>query len=417
MGQSIIAPLPGVPGEPSIAPAGNAVTTGITTGAASDTQIVPQGTAATLPGSAEVAEFLTWGEVHAKTHVTYQLLYGTGILSSPGESGNTLTQTVNPGVTIALGRHWTLDYEPTLRFFSDKQFHNTVDHSVSLSGGTTYENWTLGLSQNYTRSDEPMVETGGQTGVQSYTASGNAAYQFNEKWSLEMNGGLSLSFVDQGKDAGSTNVTPANLSDSQDYFASQWMNYQLDQKIGLAAGLSEGYSAQNGGLETANEQLLGRVTLRPGRKLSISVDGGVEDQQFLNSDAANSWSPIFAASVDYHVFKPTILSLAATRSVGTSLFQNQIVESTAVSLGLQQQLLKKLQLSLSYSYTTSDYSSPGFAGGSREDVGNSYQAALNFGFLKHGSIGAFYQYSQNSSTTSDFSFSSHQVGMTLTWAY
>ncbi len=417
MGQGILAPLPTIPGESSTAPAANAVTAGITTGAASDTQIVPQGTAATLPGSKEVMDFLTWGAVHAKTHVTYQLLYGTGVLSSPGERSDTATQTINPGVLFALGPHWTLDYEPSLRFFSDKSFHNTVDHSLSLNGTTTYENRTLGLFQNYSRTDEPMVETGGQTGAQTYSGGGSVSYQFDNKWSLDVDAGVTLSFVDQTKDTGSSNAIPATLSDSQNYYASEWLNYALDPKIGFATGLTEGYSDQNEGISTANEELLGRVTLRPGKKLSLSVDGGVEDQQFLNSDAPDSWSPIFAASVSYHLFDPTMLSLSASRSISASMIQNQIVESTVVNVGLQQQLLKRLQLALSYSYTTSDYSSPVKGVGSREDVGNSYQAALSFGFLKHGSIGTFFQYSQNGSSVSGFSFSSHQVGMTLSWAY
>lgn len=391
----------------------DAATSGITTGAAADTQVVAQGTAATLPGLV-TGELLQWADVHVRTHVTYQFLDGTGVLSSPGQSGNVITHTLNPGLTIALGSHWTLDYEPSLVFYSSGRFQNSFDQSISLNGGTTYGNWRLGLSQGYSMSDQPQVETASQTSLQSYSVGLSASYDFNNNWSLDMNAGASFSFVDQSQSK--TNFF-APLSDSQSYFASGWMNYQFNPKIAVAAGLSGGYSDQSGGFSSVDEQLLGRVILRPGEKLSISVDGGVENQEFLNSGGTELWNPIMAASASYHVFTPTTLTLAASRSVEPSLFANQVIEGTTVSLGLAQRVLSVLQLSLSYTHTISDYIGSTTGTAQREDTGNSYQASLSMAFLKHGSIGTFYQYSQNSSNQKEFSFSSHQAGVTLTWAY
>lgn len=418
MGQSVIAPLPTAPGQPIGATPANAADAGITTGAAGGTETVPQGLAATVPGVSAIEEFLTWGTVHANTHVSYQFLYGTGIQSSPGQPADTITQTVSPGVTVALGPHWVLDYEPSLRFYSDKDFHNTLDHSLSLSGGTTYGNWSFGLSQNYTRTDDPLVQTASQTGVQSCSAALNAAYSFNTKLSLEMDAGVALSFVDGGQViTNALSSTNAPLSDSQSYFGSEWLNYQLDPKVAVAVGLSGGYTSQNGGLDTADEQYLGRVVLRPGPKLTLSADGGVEDRQYLNSDQPDTWTPIFAAAVNYNLFEPTVLSLTAGRSVQPALFQSQIVENTTVGLGIQQKLLGRLQLTLGYTYISSDYIGSKVAGAQRSDQGNSYQAGLSMGFLKHGTVGTFYQYSQNSSNGKGFGYSSNQTGFTLTWAY
>lgn len=423
MGQSVLAPLPTFPGQPSVPPVANAANMGVTTGAAAGAETVPQGLAATVPGTTAIEELLAWGAVHLKTHVTYQFLYGTGVQSSPGQSQNTITQTVNPGVTLALGPHWILDYEPSLQFYSNDNFHNTFDQLLSLIGRTKYGNWSFGLSQVYSRSDEPTIQTGSQTAIQSYSPTANATYAFNDKWSVEMDAGVSLSFVDGGQVAtngsgGALTNTLAGgpLSDSQNYFGSQWVNYQIDPAVAVALGVSEGYTDQNGGLKTVDEQYLGRVVLRPGPKLTISADGGVEDRQFLNSGQPDSWTPIFDASAAYHLFEPTTLTMAATRSVQASLFQNQLTDSTIVSLGLRQRLLGKLQLSLGYSYASSDYAGVQSTG-QRSDVGITYSAALSMAFLKHGSIGTFYQHSDNSSNAKGFSYSSNQVGMTLTWAY
>src|SRR5579871_2614623 len=87
MGQSVLAPLPTVPGQTLNPPMANPAIGGITTGAAADTQIVPQGTAATLPGLV-TGKLLQWADVHVRTHVTYQFLDGNGVLSSPGQSGS-----------------------------------------------------------------------------------------------------------------------------------------------------------------------------------------------------------------------------------------------------------------------------------------------------------------------------------------
>lgn len=428
MGQSVLAPLPSIPGETPAVPAGNAATAGIMTGAAGQMGPVHPGLAGSIPGSQAAEDFLTWGVLHAKTHVTYQFLYGTGIQSSPGQAHDTITQTVNPGVALGLGEHWILDYEPSLSFFSESHFHNTLDQSLSLSGGATHGDWTFGLSQAYTRTDEPTVQTASQTGQQSYSGTLSASHEFNKQWSLEINGGVTLLFVDQsGNQISQTNspgpppitnapVTPP-LSDSQNYFASGWLNYQLSPKIGLAAGVTGGYSAQNEGLSSVNESFMGRIVLNPSEKLMLSADGGISDTRFLNSDAPDLWSPVYSASATYHLFEPTVFTLGASRSVQPSLFQDQVADNTSVNVGIRQRLLGKLQLTLGYSYIKSDYISSQLGSTQRSDEGSSYQVGLSTGFLKHGSVGTFYQYSQNSSTGKGFDYSSSQAGFTLTWAY
>jgi hypothetical protein len=414
MGQSVLAPLPTVPGQTFNPPMADPVTGGISTGAAADTPVIRQGTAATLPGLV-TGELLRWADVHVRTHVTYQFLDGNGIQSSPGQSGSVITHTINPGAAISLGPHWGLDYEPTLVYYSSGRFRNTVNQSVSLTGAASYGNWSFGLSMGYIRSDQPLVQTASQTSSQSYSFGLSANYEFNSKWTLEMNVGGGFTFVGSGQNK--TNFQ-APLTDSQNYFGSGWMNYQFNSKVSAAVGLSAGYGDQTGGgFTSVNQQLLGRILLRPGEKLSLSVDGGVENQQFLNTGGVTLWNPVMAASASYAVFEPTTLTLSASRSVQSSLFANQVVENTVVGVGLAQRLLTRLQLSLSYSHSINDYIGSTTGTAQRKDTGDSYQASLGTSFLNHGSISTFYQYGRNSSSQNDFGYSSHQAGVTLTWAY
>ena len=110
-----------------------------------------------------------WGPVSFHPSLSYQFLYGTGIQSSPGNNAATILQTVSPNFLFIIGSHWTLDYSPSWTFYSSSQFQDTLSHTATLSWGMSYEDWVLGFSQGYSRSDAPSVETGGQTEQESYT--------------------------------------------------------------------------------------------------------------------------------------------------------------------------------------------------------------------------------------------------------
>ena len=106
---------------------------------------------------------LQWGPVTLRPHASYQFTYGSGIRYSTNQpAANSTVQTFSPGVLFVLGAHWTLDYTPSFTFYSDKNFNNTVGQSVTLTGGTVYEDWILGLSQGFTYSSSPQVQTGEQ---------------------------------------------------------------------------------------------------------------------------------------------------------------------------------------------------------------------------------------------------------------
>jgi hypothetical protein len=179
-----------------------------------------------------------------------------------------------------------------------------------------------------------------------------------------------------------------------------------------------GYSAQDGGFNSLDEQYLGRVTWRPGKKLMVYINGGIEDEQFLNIDAPDIVTPIFSASIMYHLLEQTTFSLSASRSLEASLFQRQVTESSQVGLGFQQRLFGKLQLSLGFSYGTADYKDTADnLATARSDSITSYSLGLSVPFLKHGNFSTFYDYSENSSSQGDFGYSSSQVGASVSWAY
>ena len=350
------------------------------------------------------------------------------LITQPGKPTDTFfTQTISPGLTIFFGPHVSLDYSPSFRFFSQSDFHNTVDQAVSLNTGVSVGDWALGLSQSFTVTDDPIVETSGQTEEKDYSASLNALYQFNDKISFDTSASVSLQFLNSTNAIFVFTNSPGgpikipltqNLTDSQNYSASEWMDYRFDEKLSGGVGVTLSYSEQNSGFSSVSEEYRGRVSWQPGQKLSVAISGGLQDQQFLDSGANDLVTPVFSATIGYHLFEHTTVTLSANRDVYTSLFQDEVSESTSLGLGLQQRLLGKLQMSLGFGYNTVDYKDTTTQLiTSRSDDSTSYSIGFNYPLWKRSSVSGFYQYTQNSSSTSAFGYSSSQVGAVLSWAY
>jgi hypothetical protein len=380
------------------------------------------------PLVAPISNLMQWGALHLHAHAGYQFLYGSGIHSQPGKSTDTFTHTLTPGLSLTVGPHVSLGYSAAIRFYSERDFHNTVDHSATLSAGAAYGDWTFGVSQSFSISDEPLVQTSSQTQQKDYSAGLTASYEANDKLTLTTTAGAALLYVGgnntsivRTNDSGEPVPPPQSqlpLSDSQSYSAGETLLYDFDEKLSGGFGVTVDYSEQSGGFKSVDEQYQGHVNWHPGAKLSALLSGGFEHQQFLNSNAQDAWNPIFSAMVGYQLFKPTSLSLSANRSVSSSLFQNQIMESTALGIGLQQRFLGKLELALGFGYTISDYKvTTANLATARSDSGTSFSAALSFPFLTRCGFAAFYEFSQNTSSQGGFGYSSDQVGMTLSWAY
>ena len=128
------------------------------------------------------AGLFQYGPIVIHPHINYNYQYGTGIANGPGNREDVISQQVAPGLSANLGRHWTVDYTPTLNFYSGNDLKQSVDQSVSLNGATHYQDWDLGFSQIYNSSSDPTTETAAQTSQQTYDTSLSAAYAFNDHW-------------------------------------------------------------------------------------------------------------------------------------------------------------------------------------------------------------------------------------------
>ena len=91
-----------------------------------------------LPGFLETSLF-QWGPVTLHPNVSYQYRYGDGIQANPGQQSKTSVNTISLGILAAIGTHWSLNYSPSKTYYSNSNFSDSFDQSLSLLGGTSFE--------------------------------------------------------------------------------------------------------------------------------------------------------------------------------------------------------------------------------------------------------------------------------------
>jgi len=349
------------------------------------------------------AQPLQLGPVTLRPHIFYQFLYGTDIQSSPGQGHDTIIQSLAPGMLLVLTPRWTLDYTPTFNFYSDKSFKDNVGQSVTLTGGASYEAWTFGLSQNFTYSSSPEVQTGTQTGQDVYSTALTASAPLNSKMSVDLGLNQDLDF-------------PSGYQTSKAWSTLDWLNYEFWPRLTAGIGAGLGYVVASP--DYVFEQLQGRVGWRATDKISFQVSGGAEYTQVTDDSSDPLVNPIMAATIQYQPFDQTRLSLTANRVVSPSYYDNQITAVTSINGDLRQRLLGKFFLDVNAGYNWNSYTS--LASGVPANAAADYYSVnvqLSATLLKRGTVAVFYNYSGNSTAQAGLSYNSSQVGFNLGFRY
>jgi hypothetical protein len=357
------------------------------------------------PETPTAAQPFKWEALTLRPHPFYQFLYADGIQVSTNQPVNTTIQQISPGALLEMGSHWTLDYSPLWTVYSNNKFQNTFGQAVRLAGGTVYNDWVLGISQGYTDSSSPSVETATQIRQKIYTTAANASYTMNSKMSLDLAVGQNFVSADQ-------------FSSYNEWSTLDWLNYQFWPRLNAAIGVGGGYDNEASSPDMTFEQFQGRVNWRATDKISFQLHGGVEDRQILSGGAGDLINPVFDATIQYQPFEHTKISLTGQRVVSASyLLQNQVTETTDVSGRLNQRLWGNFLLDLSGGYQTVKYVSSNTSASKRTDDYDYINVSLSSSFLKRGTIAVFYQISKDNSSQTVYSFTSHQVGFQIGYRY
>ncbi len=347
---------------------------------------------------------LKWGFLDLRPHVFYRFNSADGLPVAGSNHVAAVIQEFSPGLLFNLGRHWALDYTPTWRLYSNKAFRDTLDHHVTLTGGTTYHAWILGLSQSYLSTSTPLVETGTQTDQETWLTALTANYRFNSKMTLDL--ALNQNIVDA-----------QDFTSYREWSTLDWLNYEFWPRLSAGAGVGVGYVNVVAGADMVYEQFQGRIGWRATDKVSFQIHGGLEDRQFHGGAGGDLLNPVIGGLIQYQPFEFTKLTVTANRAVTASYFQSQVTENTEVLGGLNQRLLGKLYLDLGGGFHNVKYVADNASAAGRTDDYFTFNARLSCPFLKRGTVAVFYQYSDNSSTAPGFTFSSTQLGFEVGYRF
>jgi hypothetical protein len=346
-----------------------------------------------------------WGLVSLRPDLNYRLLYGDGIQSAPGQQLKTAINAVSLGLLFGIGDHWTLDYTPTKTFYSNKAFRDTFDNAVLLNGGTTFEEWVFGLTGSFGTSSPSLVETGTQTKQKTWSGTASVGYHLNSRLFLD----TSVSQNNQTTDA---------FNSFREWSTSDWLHYQFTPQFDTAIGFGAGWVDVSLGSDMSYTRPQAQIGWRPTEKISLNIQGGIEDRKFKSGGAGDLKSPTYGASVRYQPVETTAFTFGASKTVSPSYFAGQITKGNGWTAGFEQRLLERFHLSVGLGHQTTSYiSTASGATAGRDDGTNSFNARLSTTILHNLSIAALYQNSRNSSSSAGFTYTSNQVGIEVGWRF
>jgi hypothetical protein len=345
------------------------------------------------------------GPVTIEPHILYRLMYSEGIQAAPGHPVDSVIQNVAPGILLALGTHWNLDYTPTWNYYSNHDFRNTLDEAINFTGGANFENWTFGLTQSYVSSSPSLVETATQTKEQTYVTLFTANYQFGRSVELD-------SILKQ-------NVQLVELYPSyRDWSDAEQLHYQYSTVLNVAAGFVAGYTAVNPGVNMTYGEPEVILVWNATDKLTISLNAGVESRKFHTEGVGVLNSAVFNGSITYQPIKTTQIIVSGERDVSPSYLIDQVTETLQWNLALKQRILKRLYLTAQFAIERVDYlSSAGNSAADRRDMVNSLNIMLSTQLFRRCSVDVFWQNGNNSSNAPGFGYSSNQIGTDISIRY
>ncbi|MDQ3119006.1 MAG: outer membrane beta-barrel protein [Verrucomicrobiota bacterium] len=334
---------------------------------------------------------------------------------------------IEPGVTIGFGdivgrnqNSIRLDYAPSIFIYGDNSDSNGIQHLIHLEGHYHFSRLALSLSQRVQllEGDNQSVnfgtttggntgpafnlDAGGETQVNIYTTQVNFSYDLTGKTFLS--GGASYTANDY-EELISNETVSANL----------YLNYNYSPKLVVGLGGSAGYNWVGG---TNPDQMFEQINVRLGYQISgkvtLDASGGVEFRQFEDNLRGGSYvSPVYELGATYMPFDGTSVTLRGSRrTMNSAVLLAQNYASTNITVGLRQRFFQRVYVGLSAGYENSDYfGTVEFVESTRSDNYFFLQPAVDLTLTRFWTVGVYYLYRQNDSSTELTSFYDNQFGV------
>jgi hypothetical protein len=344
------------------------------------------------------------GSFVMRPHFLYRFLYGDGVPSSPGHDLTTAINIFDPGILLNYG-NWSLDYTPSWNLYSNSAFRDTVDENENFGGLIIFNASTLKLTQSYSYTSQPLIETGRQTTQQNLSEALDFTHRFSQEVFTETVLGENSRYA-------------VGFPDSNDWSATDWLHYQFSSQLDTAIGADVGYIGVNEGSDIIYLDPQGQVTFSPSRKLSLNASGGIDHREFLEHPRVLLNNAIYNVSLQYNPFEWTGINLTAGREMNVSYFVNQSTRNTMWKAGFSQRVLGQFLFVGSVGQHDTDYILNLTAkGAGRDDDTLTYNIRMTWSFLRRGTFSILYLWNRNSSNVRGYGFSSHQVGFDVGYRY
>lgn len=346
------------------------------------------------------------GQIRLRPQLNLRYMQVNGLPTGIGANTDSSVFTFAPGITAELGSKWIIHYSPTWTNYSASSINDSTSHSASVAGATKVNDWTFGFSESFQSSQDILAETATQTKQHNWSTNLTASRKVGQRSMYD--GDLSLD-ERYGDD----------FPDSKTWSTEHWLRSQVTPKLNAGLGFNLTKTDFSSRDDMRSEEFMGSIRWQTTRKIDLSVQGGLESRHFDTAGVGTLRSPTMQITLGYRPFEQTRFTLASTRAVSNSFFSNQVTRNTGWSASLNQRLLEKLNLSMSYSDQTSDYKS--FATVTlpevRSDKFKSFNASLGIMLLKRWTLAAVYQSNKNTSSQGGFGFSTTQYGVELSGGF
>jgi hypothetical protein len=345
------------------------------------------------------------GPVLFRPGITYRYTDADNLLQSVGDEQESGIQDINLSLGFQYQDLWTFNYNPSWTYYSNDSFNDSDSHSANFSSNFGIQDWRIGFSQTYRDSNGSLVETAGQTQQESWGTTISTSRQLNSTWYLDLSANQDLR-------------STSSYSDVREWSGSGWLRRQASATVDSSIGLTWGYADIDPGLNTEFQQVLIRFGFNPTDKLSANLLGGIDSREVDAPGFDKEENPTYNTSIQYQVFDYTTIALSASRQISASYFSNFNNETEALTLSLNQRLLGRLNLTVSYGERSSEYLDlqDNFVVG-RNDEYHSFSLDLSTQLVNRVSVSAFYRNNQNATNAAGFGFSSDQSGFSIGYRY
>ncbi len=278
--------------------------------------------------------------------------YDDNVFHTPDRKVSDFIWNVSPGLTIgnvnAEDEHTPVNqlylrYSPTFVVFTDQKAADSVEQDALFDYARSFGKLDLKAEQTYRHLTGNQEESGVRINRDLYNTQLNLGYEWSEKTRIE--GALQQNIEDYPSAFG-----------SKEWSAAGFVVYQLDAKIRLGPGLRLGYLDVDHSPNHYFQQLLAKVAYEASEKLHFSLDGGLDLREYSEGEKDARVSGVFHGDVDYLLSDATTLGAGIYREIrNSSLFADQNLTKTGVSVQGRQRVVQKVNLGLRLGYEHDDY--------------------------------------------------------------